>query len=247
MSLNSKNISITVVVPVHNEQGNAAALASEINQAGKSCEIKKIVFVDDNSSDNTCAELDSIREEINTLVVLQHQAQSGQSAAIFTGVRYADTDWVVTMDGDGQNDPADIPKMIQALVDSDNENIKLVNGNRNIKNNRKDTVIKKWSSKIANKVRSAMLKDNIPDSGCGLKLMCRETYLSLPYFTNLHRFTPALFLRTGAEIMSVDVGHRQRSSGKSHYGLWNRLWIGIVDLLGVTWLMRKGYKAKLKE
>ena len=243
----SEDISITAVVPVHNEQGNVANLAKEIQAAAGHCDIQSIIFVDDSSSDDTFEVLSQLRSEIPSLRILKHKQQSGQSAALLTGIRAAHTDWVVTMDGDGQNDPGDIPKMAEALKNSQNPKVKLINGNRNKKNNRKDTLVKKLSSKIANSIRSKVLQDNIPDSGCGLKLMHRETYLSLPYFKNLHRFTPALFIRAGAEIISVDVGHRHRSSGTSHYGLFDRLWIGIVDLLGVSWLMKKGYHAETEE
>ena len=247
MTVDASALAVSAVVPAHNEAGNVANLVKEIAAAGKECNLHEIIFVDDNSSDNTLEVLTAMKKEFPSLRVIHHENQCGQSAAIFTGIKAARSDWVVTLDGDGQNIPGDIPKLVGALADSENDNIKLVNGNRNRGENRKDSWIKKVSSKIANSVRSSMLKDNIPDSGCGLKLMHRETYLSLPYFTNLHRFTPALFIRTGAEILSVNVGHRPRESGNSHYGLFNRLWIGIVDLLGVTWLMKKGYRAQTTE
>ena len=240
-------VALTVVVPFHNEAGNVESLIREIAALEERCDIREIIGVDDNSSDNTLDILKHLQSEFPKLRVLHHRNQCGQTAAIFTGIRAARTPWVVTMDGDGQNDPADIPNLLAALSDSDNPRIKIVNGNRNRKNKRKDTAIKKASSRIANSVRSFMLNDNIPDSGCGLKLMHRETYLSLPYFRNLHRFTPALFIRTGAEVISADVNHRERAAGDSHYGLFNRLWIGIVDLLGVTWLMKKGYDASVDE
>jgi dolichol-phosphate mannosyltransferase len=238
---------LSAVIPVHNEQGNVANLAREIHVVSESCNIQSIIFVDDNSSDETTKILQQLKSEIGILRILHHREQCGQTAAIFTGIKAADTPWVVTMDGDGQNCPDDIPAMVEALMNCNNEKVRIVNGNRNKKNNRKDTFMKRLSSKIANAVRSRLLNDSVPDSGCGLKLMHRDTYLMLPYFKNLHRFTPALFIRTGAEVISVDVGHRNRSSGVSHYGLFNRLWIGIVDLLGVTWLMKKGYHAQVDE
>ena len=242
-----KQISISAIVPVHNEQDNVKKLLEEIVSVSTLCGISEIIFVDDCSNDETAMRLEKLKYEVPLLTVLNHQSQCGQSAAIYTGVLHADTDWIVTMDGDGQNNPADIPALLDALKASGNQNVKLVNGNRNRKNKRQDSFVKKLSSRIANSVRSALLRDNIPDSGCGLKLMCRATYLQLPYFNNIHRFTPALFIRTGADLLSVDVSHRPRERGSSHYGIWNRLWIGIVDLLGVSWLMRKGYKAKVRK
>ena len=241
------NPALSAVVPVHNEQGNVATLAREIHAVSESCNIQSIIFVDDNSSDETRKILQQLKSEINPLRILHHREQCGQTAAIFTGIKAADTPWVETVDGDGQNCPDDIPAMVEALKNCKSEKVRIVNGNRNKKNNRKDTFVKRLSSRIANAVRSRLLNDSVPDSGCGLKLMHRDTYLMLPYFKNLHRFTPALFIRTGAEVISVDVSHRNRSSGNSHYGLFNRLWIGIVDLLGVTWLMKKGYNAQVDE
>ena len=241
------NLALSAVIPVHNEQGNVETLAREIDAVSGRCAIQEIIFVDDCSSDQTLETLLGLRPEISGLRVLHHDNQCGQSAAILSGIKAASTDWVVTLDGDGQNDPADIPKLVSALAACEIANVKIVNGNRNRKNNRKDSTVKKLSSRVANAVRSWMLNDNVPDSGCGLKLMHRETYLSLPYFKNLHRFTPALFKRAGSEVLSVAVNHRHRASGRSHYGLSNRLWIGIIDLLGVSWLMKKGYTAQVSE
>ena len=238
---------LTAVVPVHNEQENVESLVREIHAVSTCCSIQKIVFVDDSSSDDTASRLADLAKEIPILRVLRHETQCGQSAAILTGIRAADTPWVVTLDGDGQNNPEDIPRLVEALNDCNDDNVKLVNGNRNTGNTRKDSGIKRLSSKVANRVRSSLLRDNTPDSGCGLKLIHKETYLSLPWFVNIHRFTPALVMRTGASILSVEVGHRPRTGGQSHYGLFNRLWIGIVDLLGVAWLMKKGYRARVIE
>ena len=243
----TKPLSISAVVPVHNEQDNVKKLLDEIVSVSELCGISEIIFIDDCSNDETAMRLAKLEQEVAMLTVLNHQSQCGQSAAIYTGILCAHSSWIVTMDGDGQNNPADIPALLNALMASDNQNIKLVNGNRNKKNNRQDSIVKRLSTKTANAVRSALLNDDVPDSGCGLKLMCRTTYLQLPYFNNIHRFTPALFIRTGAEVLSVDVSHRPRERGSSHYGIWNRLWVGIVDLLGVSWLMRKGYQAKVKK
>lgn len=247
MTTHISSLPISVVVPAHNEQGNVENLVREISDVDQICNIHEIIFVDDNSSDQTLNTLTDLKQKFTKLRVIHHENQCGQSAAIFSGVKASKSEWVATLDGDGQNIPGDIPRLVTALTECKNPDVKLINGNRNRGANRQDNWIKKMSSKIANSVRSFMLKDNIPDSGCGLKLMHRETYLSLPYFTNLHRFTPALFIRTGSEILSVNVGHRPREAGSSHYGLFNRLWIGIVDLIGVTWLMNKGYRARARE
>jgi dolichol-phosphate mannosyltransferase len=241
------NLQLSVVVPVHNECENARELALEIQSASTDCPIQEIIFVNDCSTDHTLDVLQNLREEIPTLRVLSHDSQCGQSAAILSGVRAAKSPWIATMDGDGQNNPEDIRNLVEALVKSDDDSVRLVNGNRNKGDVRKDTVVKRISSKIANKVRSSILKDKTPDSGCGLKLIHRETYLALPWFVNIHRFTPALVIRTGARVISVEVSHRERGAGKSHYGLFNRLWIGIVDLAGVSWLMKKGYVARVSE
>ena len=247
ISRDTNQILISVIVPVHNEQDNVKKLLEEIVLVSAQSGIHEIIFVDDCSNDETAKRLIKLEQEVERLTVLRHQNQCGQSAAIYTGILHANNNWILTMDGDGQNNPADIPALVNALKASGNGKVKLVNGNRNRKNNRQDSFVKKLSSKVANSVRSALLRDNISDSGCGLKLMCRETYLQLPYFNNIHRFTPALFIRAGAEVLSVDVSHRPRKRGASHYGMWNRLWVGIVDLLGVSWLMRRGYKAKLRK
>ena len=179
----------------------------------------------------------SARESgIHEIRLLQHSARSGQSAAVHTGVRAARAEWIVILDGDGQNDPADIPSLINAQSAA-GPRLRLVMGNR--KASRKDSWIRKISSRVANRVRRAILKDESPDSGCGLKLLHRQTFLELPRFNHMHRFLPALFLNAGAEVISVPVRHRHRTHGTSKYGVNNRLWVGIVDLFGVRWLMRR--------
>jgi dolichol-phosphate mannosyltransferase len=150
-----------------------------------------------------------------------------------TGVKHAQYDWVATLDGDGQNDPADIPKLLAALT----AGVELVGGNRRA--SRRDTWIKRISSVIANGVRSRMLNDDTPDTGCGLKLFSRNAFLDLPYFDHMHRFLPALIKRRGGKIVSVPVSHRNREHGKSNYGTIDRLMVGIVDLFGVAWLQRR--------
>jgi dolichol-phosphate mannosyltransferase len=164
--------------------------------------------------------------------LLQHSQRSGQSAAVWTGVKAARAEWIATLDGDGQNDPADIPLLMRAL--EGNADLKLIMGNRKT---RKDTWLRRLSSRVANGVRSRMLRDGTPDTGCGVKVFHRATFLELPRFNHMHRFLPALFQRAGAGVISVPVRHRARTRGISKYGLHNRLWVGIVDLFGVRWLI----------
>ena len=222
---------LSVVVPVRNEQDNVASLISEIN-AALSIE-HEIIYVDDGSTDATYVTLKNLQKQYKQLRVIHHEKSCGQSTAVRTGVKFAQYDWVATLDGDGQNDPADIPKLLAALT----EGVELVGGNRRA--SRRDTWVKRMSSVIANTVRSKMLRDDTPDTGCGLKLFKREAFLDLPYFDHMHRFLPALIKRRGGKIVSVPVAHRNREHGKSNYGTIDRLLVGIVDLFGVAWLQRR--------
>jgi dolichol-phosphate mannosyltransferase len=227
------NPELSVVVPVCNEAENVEPLVREIH-AALSLRDYEMIFIDDGSTDETAARLRGLKTEFPALRVLQHSFRSGQSAAVASGVRAARASWVATLDGDGQNDPADIPKLIAARESPGNESVKLVMGNR--KASRKDTAFRKLQSSIANGVRSSLLGDGTPDTGCGIKLFSREVFLDLPRFDHMHRFLPALFLRHGARVISVPVGHRARLRGTSKYGMLNRLWVGIVDIFGVMWL-----------
>ena len=222
---------LSVIVPVRNEQDNVASLIAEI-AAALSIE-HEIVYVDDGSTDATYAMLKSLQKKYPQLRVIRHATSCGQSTAVRTGVKFAKYDWIATLDGDGQNDPADIPTLLAALT----EGVELVGGNRRA--SRRDTWVKRMSSVIANTVRSKMLKDDTPDTGCGLKLFSRAAFLDLPYFDHMHRFLPALIKRRGGKIISVPVGHRNREHGKSNYGTIDRLLVGIVDLFGVSWLQRR--------
>ena len=229
---------LSVVIPVHNEAGNVAVLARE-NQAVLDGRLKyEVLFVDDGSSDETAAEVLKILDgSVAPIRLLRHKACSGQSAGIRTGVVAAKAPWIVTLDGDGQNDPADIPRLIEALQEHGFDGrLKLVMGNRKA---RRDTLLRRLSSRIANGVRSTVLHDGTPDTGCGIKLLEREMFLQLPHFDHLHRFLPALVQRAGYRVISVPVNHRQRLRGKSKYGVNNRLWVGIVDLFGMMWLIRR--------
>jgi dolichol-phosphate mannosyltransferase len=232
-------VEFSVVVPACNEAENVEPLAREIDAAltGRAYEM---IFIDDGSTDGTAEALRRLKSALPTLRVLRHSFRSGQSAAVATGVRAARAPWIATLDGDGQNDPADLPKLIAAR-DAD-RNVRLVMGNRTA--SRKDSAFRRLQSRVANGVRSGLLGDGTPDTGCGIKLFAREAFLELPRFDHMHRFLPALFQRQGARVVSVPVGHRERTRGTSKYGMFNRLWVGIVDMAGVMWLRRR-YKSGL--
>ncbi len=223
---------LSVVVPVRNEEGNVASLIGEINVALQQV-THEIIYVDDGSSDNTYSQLKLLQTQYNQLKIVRHAQSCGQSAAVRTGVKAAQYAWVATLDGDGQNNPADILKLMAAVTDD----IELAGGNRRA--SRRDTWIKRISSVVANTVRAKMLNDDTPDTGCGLKLFKREAFLDLPYFDHMHRFLPALIKRRGGKIVSVPVTHRNREHGKSNYGTLDRLMVGVVDLFGVAWLQKR--------
>jgi len=233
---------ISVVVPVCNEAENVEPLAREI-QAALGHLPHEMIFIDDGSTDDTAVILRRLKAHLPALRVLRHSFRSGQSAAVASGVRAARAPWIATLDGDGQNDPADIPKLIAARDDAANQGVQLFMGNR--KASRKDTAFRKLQSSIANGVRSSLLGDGTPDTGCGIKLFDRAVFIELPRFDHMHRFLPALFMRHGARVVSVPVSHRPRTRGTSKYGMLNRLWVGIVDIGGVMWLRRR-YKAGLQ-
>lgn len=226
---------LSVVIPVCNEQDNVVPLAREIAAAlaGRRFEV---LFVDDGSTDATIEAIRTARAEIPEVRLLRHSRRSGQSYAVATGVRAARSEWVATLDGDGQNDPADIPALVVAQQGA-GPTVRLVMGNRAA--NRRDTWLRRLQSRVANGVRGGLLGDGTPDTGCGIKLMHRPTFLELPFFNHMHRFMPALYQRHGATVISVPVNHRPRLQGTSKYGLFNRLWVGIVDIFGVMWLQRR--------
>jgi len=230
------SVELSVVVPVCNEAENVEPLAREIHAALASRDYE-MIFIDDGSTDETAAILQRLRAELPALRVLRHSFRSGQSAAVASGVRAARAPWVATLDGDGQNDPADIPKLLAARDAPEGRGVQLFMGNR--KASRKDTAFRKLQSSVANGVRSSLLGDGTPDTGCGIKLFERAVFVELPRFDHMHRFLPALFLRQGARVVSIPVSHRPRMRGTSKYGMLNRLWVGIVDILGVMWLRRR--------
>lgn len=228
---------LSVVVPVKNEQDNILPLLAEIKAALEGQIEYEIIYINDGSNDGTAQVLAQARADYPQLRILTHQASCGQSTAVRSGVKAARAAWIATLDGDGQNDPADIPKLLAATrAPGAAPNLGLIAGWRK---KRRDNWLKRLSSKVANKVRRAMLKDATPDTGCGLKLFRRELFLELPYFDHMHRYLPALVLRAGGQIQSIEVNHRHRERGVSKYGLHNRLWVGIVDLFGVSWLQRR--------
>ncbi len=228
---------ISVVVPVHNEAPNIPPLIAAISTALAGIE-HEIIYVDDGSSDNSPAVLAEIAASLPTLVRVRHKFSCGQSGAVITGVKAARGKYIATLDGDGQNDPADIPAMLEAVLTAEATGASpvLIAGHRV---SRQDSDAKRWGSKIANAVRGRLLNDGTPDTGCGLKLFRRQAFLELPHFDHIHRFLPALFIRAGGKVVSVPVRHHARAHGASHYGTWDRLKVGIVDLIGVAWLQRR--------
>ncbi|MFQ5466989.1 MAG: glycosyltransferase family 2 protein [Kiloniellaceae bacterium] len=231
---------LSVVIPAHDEAANIAALVAEIAAALAGVVPYEIVVVDDGSNDGMAACLDPAAAEGYALRVVRHRVRSGQSAAVLSGVRAARAPWIVTLDGDGQNDPADIPRlwaMVQETGPDPNPRAAprpvLIAGHRV---RRRDTWSKRVSSRVANAVRGRLLGDRTPDTGCGLKVFPRAAFLSLPAFDHMHRFLPALFRAAGHQVVSVPVNHRPRGGGRSHYGMLDRLRVGIVDLFGVLWL-----------
>lgn len=223
------------MVPVRNEQDNLAPLISEIAAALDGRWAYEIVYVNDGSTDKTGEKLAELKQRYPQLRQIRHEASGGQSAAVRSGVRAARGAIVATLDGDGQNNPAFLPDLV-AAVEKGAGRIGLAAGQRI---GRKDTGFKKLQSRIANGVRNAILHDGTRDTGCGLKAFPREVFLAMPYFDGLHRFLPALVRREGFDIAYVDVTDRPRHSGVSNYGFFDRLWIGIMDLIGVWWLIRR--------
>ena len=230
---------LSVVIPVHDEADNVGPLAAEIHAALDGRVEFEIVYVDDASGDDTPQRLRELARNDPRLRVLRHRANAGQSTALLTGVRHARGALIATLDGDGQNDPADIPALLARWDDEQRAGADgplLIAGWRA---SRRDTWIRRLSSRIANGVRRRVLGDGTPDTGCGLKLFRRDDFLALPYFDHLHRFLPALVIRHGGHVVSVPVNHRPRLRGRSHYGVGNRLFVGIVDMGGVLWLRRR--------
>jgi len=224
---------LSVVIPVQNEEENILSLIEEVRKSLDGVIEYELIYVNDGSTDSTLPILEEYRRDFSLLRVVSHQTGVGQSTAVRSGINVARSSVIATLDGDGQNDPADIPALFQELEKNAASGVVLVNGHRK---QRKDTAIKRVSSRWANGIRGWLLSDDTPDTGCGLKVFTREAYQAIPFFDHLHRFLPAMMINGGGKVMSVEVNHRERQLGSSHYGFFDRLWVGIFDILGVIWL-----------
>lgn len=233
---------VSVVIMAFNEAASLPALIEEVARALGDQADWEVVVADDGSRDDTVRRVTAMRAQIPQLRVVRHRHNCGQSAALVTGVRHSRGDVIATLDGDGQNDPADIPALL-ARFRAEGE-AALIAGERR---DRHDTWLRRISSRIANRVRGALLDDHCRDTGCGLKVFSRARFLDLPHFDHMHRFLPALFARSGGYVCNVAVHHRPRRAGVSKYGVHNRLWVGLVDLLGVMWLMRRHCAAEVED
>jgi dolichol-phosphate mannosyltransferase len=230
---------VSVVIPALNEAGNIGRLVAETYRAVPSDMLGEVIVIDDASTDDTGKEVKALIAggKLNGLRYLRHGVRSGQSTAMRTGILAAAFPVIATMDGDGQNDPADIPKLLGRLSEPGTiGGVALVGGWRTL---RKDTGSKRYASLAANWIRDSVLKDNCPDTGCGIKVYWRETFLRLPFFTSMHRYLPALFITYGHEVAYVPVNDRARVAGVSKYNNLNRALVGIYDLVGVSWIRRR--------
>lgn len=230
---------LSVVVPVYNEAENIMPLVADIHAALNGKVDFEIVYVDDGSSDNTPQQLDLAKIQHGRMTIVRHVTNAGQSAAMMNGVKVASGEWVATLDGDGQNPPSEILKLLAKRDGFEGDKKKLMVAG--VRAKRQDNIVRKLSSKIGNGVRNFMLRDGALDTGCSLKLFRRDIYIEMPYFDHMHRFLPALWLRQGGLLIQQDVDHKARHAGVSKYGfgVWNRLKVSIFDLLGVMWLQRR--------
>lgn len=235
---------LSVVIPAKDERGNIGSLLVETAAALAPLGAFEMIVVDDGSEDGTCDEVLAVATHLGCpTTCIQHNACYGQSAALRTGARAARGKWILTLDGDGQNDPADATRMVERarLMHSDNF---CIAGHRQ---RRRDRAWVRLQSRVANRVRAALLGDGVPDSGCGIKLFSRDSFLDLPFFNHFHRFLPALILAQGGTLEVIPVSHRERRSGQSKYNAWNRAWAGMLDLLGVAWLQRRMKRPMVKQ
>jgi dolichol-phosphate mannosyltransferase len=234
---------LSIVIPARNEAENIAPLVAEIAAALDGKLAYEVIYIDDGSSDGTAAAVRAVAGAHPAVRLLRHDRSYGQSTAVRSGVKAARADWIATLDGDGQNDPADIPRLWEMTRVAGSERL-LIAGRRT---KRRDTWVKRASSRIANAVRAGLLKDATPDTGCGLKLFRRDLFLDLPFFDHMHRYLPALVLREGGKTVSVPVNHRPRSRGVSNYGTLDRLAVAFADLTGVLWLQRRAKNPQLRD
>jgi len=235
---------ISLVIPAYNEEGNIGQLIEESFQAIPDEMLGELIIVDDFSTDDTARNIKALQAEYPKLRCLRHQSNAGQSASLRTGILAAKFPVIAQLDGDGQNDPHDIPNLVAKLDEPGGDGVALVGG---IRTKREDTGSKRWASKAANCIRDTVLKDDCPDTGCGTKVYWREAFLRLPFFTSIHRYLPALFQTYGYKTEYVPVNDRERMSGVSKYNNLNRALIGLYDLVGVTWLRRRTKAPKVKE
>jgi glycosyltransferase involved in cell wall biosynthesis len=238
----SAPVEISIVIPAKNEEDNVEPLIFEILAALDGVAEFEIVYVDDGSTDKTYSELQRLMKAGNIFIKpVRHKFSVGQSTAIMSGLQIAQGELIVTMDADGQNDPADVPALLAAARKFPAGADFCIAGYRK---NRKDTPWKRFQSRVANNIRRRILNDGTPDTGCGLKILPRTTFLKLPYFDHIHRFIPALVHRINGEIVVVEVNHRDRQAGESKYNMLGRLGVGVVDMFGVMWLQRRTKNAE---
>ena len=230
---------ISVVAPAHDEAASLPALIRSVDAAFAGRALWELIIVDDGSRDETQVVLAKLKRDCSTLRVVRHTAQRGQSAAMCSGADAARYGWLGFLDADGQNDPADLARLYSEILEAGNNAPGMIMGQRR---HRQDSWLRLLSSRIANGVRAALLRDRTPDTGCSLKVLARSDFLALPRFDHMHRFLPALLLRQGLATVSRPVAHHPRRAGRSKYGLGNRLWVGIADLLGVWWLSRRRFR-----
>jgi dolichol-phosphate mannosyltransferase len=233
---------LSIVVPLKNEAENVGFVTAGIAAACADLVPYEIVYVDDGSTDDTAARILALREAHPQVRLIRHPTSAGQSAAIHSGVGFARGRAICTLDGDGQNPPAEIPKLIARLDGAAfPEGVALVAGQRV---GRRDSASKRWASRLANGIRQGILKDDTRDTGCGLKLIRRDVFLGLPYFDHMHRYLPALVARDGWRTLHVDVAHAPRHAGRSNYANLSRALVGVYDLVGVSWLIKRKKKAR---
>lgn len=235
---------LSIVIPMKNEEANAEALLAEIAAEAPRLPSYEVIVIDDGSTDRTAERVLRLAGADPRVRLLRHPHSAGQSAAVHSGVRAARAALVATLDGDGQNPPENLPALIAPLLADAAGRVGLVAGQRV---GRKDTLSKRLASRLANALRRVLLRDGTRDTGCGLKAFRRDAFLALPYFDHMHRYLPALFRRDGWQVVLVDVSHRPRLAGRSNYTNLNRAIVGVTDLMGVVWLIRRRKKAAAEE